>query len=183
MGLPGDESALLIEVPESEPLVRTYREVHDPVATLGIPAHITILYPFRDPSRIDETLIADLQFLFSQHVSFPFRLIKIQNFSATLWLAPDPSEPFKILTENLISHYPDAQPYGGSYDDIIPHLTVADRKSAEELVQITTTFRNVASKLLPIESFANKVTLMTRQRGLWKESASFVLGTFSGGQV
>ena len=39
----GDESILLIEVPQSEPLVRAYREAHDPVAKLGIPAHITPL--------------------------------------------------------------------------------------------------------------------------------------------
>jgi len=177
MGLPGDESTLLIQVPDSEPLVRTYREAYDPFATLGIPAHITVLYPFRHPSRIDETLIAELRFLFSQHGSFPFRLVKIRYFAATLWLAPDPSEPFKVLTEELISRYPDAQPYGGSYDNIIPHLTVADRQSAKELAQITTVFRDVASRLLPIESFADKVTLMTRQGGLWKDSTSFVLGT------
>jgi 2'-5' RNA ligase len=176
MSLLGDESTLLIEVPQSEPLVRAYREAHDPVAKLGIPAHITLLYPFRHPSQIDDTLIPELRSLFSQHGSFSYRLAEIRNFPATLWLAPEPSEPFKALTEELVSRYPDAQPYGGGYDEIIPHLSVADRKSTDELAEITIEFRKVASQFLPIESFAEEVTLMTRQDGFWKRTTSFALG-------
>ena len=176
MSLLGDESSLLIEVPQSEPLVRAYRQAHDPVARLGIPAHITLLYPFRHPSRIDNTLIAKLRSLFSQHSSFPYCLAEIRNFPATLWLTPEPSDPFKALTEELGSCYPDAQPYGGGYDEIIPHLTVADRKNADELAEITREFRKVASQFLPIESLAEEVTLMTRQEGFWKKITYLTLG-------
>ena len=137
---------------------------------------VTLLHPFRHPSQIDDTLIAELRSLFSQHGSFPYCLAEIRNFPATLWLAPEPSDPFKALTEELVSRYPDAQPYGGGYDEIIPHLTVADRKSADELAEITMEFRKVASQFLPIESFAEEVTLMTRQDGFWKRITSFALG-------
>ena len=41
------ESALLVAVPEAEPLVGALRLVHDPSAAVGVPAHITILLPVR----------------------------------------------------------------------------------------------------------------------------------------
>jgi hypothetical protein len=42
--LPGDQSTLAIIVPEAEALVGPFREVHDPAAQAGIPAHVTVLF-------------------------------------------------------------------------------------------------------------------------------------------
>ena len=43
-------SAVVVEVPEAEPLVGAWRLRFDPVAALGMPAHVTLLYPFVAPS-------------------------------------------------------------------------------------------------------------------------------------
>ena len=40
------EAALVVIVPESEPLVERFRAKYDPAAGWGVPAHITINYPF-----------------------------------------------------------------------------------------------------------------------------------------
>ena len=40
------DSALLVDVAEAEPVVGHLRLVHDAVAAHGIPAHVTVLYPF-----------------------------------------------------------------------------------------------------------------------------------------
>lgn len=40
------ESALVVLVPEAEALVKSFRDRHDPSAAAGVPAHITLLYPF-----------------------------------------------------------------------------------------------------------------------------------------
>jgi hypothetical protein len=40
-------------VPEAEPAVRHHREHLDANAPLGIPAHITVLFPFMPPETID----------------------------------------------------------------------------------------------------------------------------------
>ena len=40
------ETALVIAVPEAEPLVSDWRAQHDWSAQRGVPAHITLLYPF-----------------------------------------------------------------------------------------------------------------------------------------
>lgn len=59
------ESALIVRVPEAEPLVGTFRDRFDPVARLGVPAHITLLYPFEPPADIDVQVLRDLEDLFA----------------------------------------------------------------------------------------------------------------------
>ncbi len=46
---PEDESTLAILVPAAEPLVRDYRVRHDTSASEGMPAHVTIIWPFMHP--------------------------------------------------------------------------------------------------------------------------------------
>jgi hypothetical protein len=46
------ESAFIVRVPEAEPHVAHLRERFDPMALLGVPAHITLLYPFLSPEQI-----------------------------------------------------------------------------------------------------------------------------------
>lgn len=61
MASPGPLSGLMIEVPEAEPAVRHHREHFDASTPLGVPAHITVLFPFMPPETIDTAaLTADL---------------------------------------------------------------------------------------------------------------------------
>jgi len=41
------EAALLVMCPVADPLVGRYRHLYDSAAHVGIPAHITVDYPFR----------------------------------------------------------------------------------------------------------------------------------------
>jgi hypothetical protein len=41
------KSTVAILVPEAEGLVRLFRNRYDPSAKAGMPAHITLLYPFK----------------------------------------------------------------------------------------------------------------------------------------
>ena len=54
------ESALVALVPEAECLVKTFRDRYDPSAALGVPAHITLLYPFKPADQIDAVVLAQL---------------------------------------------------------------------------------------------------------------------------
>ena len=44
-------TALIVEVPEAEPAVGALRLEHDRSAARGVPAHITILFPFADAAE------------------------------------------------------------------------------------------------------------------------------------
>jgi hypothetical protein len=48
------ESAVLVLLPEAEIAVASHRAELDAAAGLGVPAHVTVLYPFVPPARIDE---------------------------------------------------------------------------------------------------------------------------------
>ena len=53
-----------------------------------------------------------------------------------LYLAPEPDDGFRRLTEAVVQEWPEAPPYGGAYDDNIPHLTVAHDLGDEQLDEI-----------------------------------------------
>ena len=54
-------AGLIITVPEADELVGGAREKYDPVAGRGIPAHVTVLYPYLPAGRIDDGLVAELR--------------------------------------------------------------------------------------------------------------------------
>src|SRR6185312_14804244 len=47
-------TALIVAVPEAETAVGALRREHDSSAALGVPAHVTILFPFLPPERVDQ---------------------------------------------------------------------------------------------------------------------------------
>jgi hypothetical protein len=50
-------SALIVKVPEAEAVVSPLRARFDATSQLGVPAHITILFPFMDPGRVSPVVL------------------------------------------------------------------------------------------------------------------------------
>jgi 2'-5' RNA ligase len=119
------ESALVALVPEAERLIGACRLAHDPSAALGVPAHVTVLYPFKTPEAISSNDLAALQALFAAQPAFDMTLAELRQFPGVLYLAPEPAEPFAVLTSVVVARYPDWPPYGGAFAEVIPHLTLA----------------------------------------------------------
>ena len=67
------ELSLMIVVPEAERLVKPFREKYDPSAAVGVPAHITLLYPFKPPAEINETVLDNLNQCFAHFQPSPVR--------------------------------------------------------------------------------------------------------------
>ena len=59
-----EQSALIVALPEAEQDVAQYREVLDSGAVLGVPAHVTILYPFMPAELVTDNVASDLSRLF-----------------------------------------------------------------------------------------------------------------------
>ncbi|AWS41654.1 2'-5' RNA ligase family protein [Streptosporangium sp. 'caverna'] len=83
-------TALIVKVPEAEPVVGRWRERFDPFAARGVPAHVTVLYPFLDNGRIDDRLLGELRELFAAQASFEVRFDRCGRFPEVLYLAPEP---------------------------------------------------------------------------------------------
>ncbi len=64
-------TALIIAVPEAEPVVGEWRERYDN-ARLGVPAHVTLLFPFVALEKLDDALLAELRELFASQPAFSF---------------------------------------------------------------------------------------------------------------
>jgi len=122
------QSAVLVAVPEAEPVVSRHRARLDGAAALGVPAHVTVLYPFVPPPAITAGVLAALAGAVTSVGAFECRFPATAWFGEeVLWLAPQPDEPFRALTRAVCAAFPGYLPYRGGFDDVIPHLTVGDR--------------------------------------------------------
>ena len=154
-------TALIVEVPEAEPAVGAIRWERDWSAARGVPAHVTILFPFVDGDALDESAVEALLALFRP---FDFVLDRVERFEdGHVWLHPEPSAPFLDLTAAVAQRWPEYPPYEGAFDEPIPHLTVSD----------TPIDLNVA---LPIAARAEHVTLIEEAPdGRWAARRRFAL--------
>ena len=165
-------TALIVVVPEAEPLVAEWRAKHDWSAQHGVPAHITLLFPFVPAEEVDEQLLGDLRALFASQPAFGFQLPRVARFPEVAWLAPEPDEPFKQLIALIVSRYPDYPPYEGVHEVIIPHLTVAEGgPDLQDEVDAAVTPH------LPIQAEARTVMLIVEDAsGHWEPGEQFPLG-------
>jgi 2'-5' RNA ligase len=166
-------SALIVEVPEAEPLVGEWRARHDWSAQHGVPAHITLLFPFVAVEHVDSVLLDELRRLFETQAAFPFSLPRVARFPEVAWLAPEPPEPFSRLTDLIVERYPAYPPYEGIHDVVIPHLTVAEGDVAlQDEVEAALTPH------LPIAAAAREVTMIVEdEAGYWHAGPRFALGS------
>jgi 2'-5' RNA ligase len=174
------ESALVFLVPEAEALVGPFRDRHDPAAAAGMPAHITLLYPFKPPEEIDATVLAGLRQCFAPFAPLSFALAETRRFEApdaVLWLAPEPVEAFRALTLAIWRRWPERPPYGGRHAGVIPHLCVAQVADPQRLDAIARRFAPEAAAVLPIRAMAAEVALMDARPGRWQIRTTFSLGS------
>jgi hypothetical protein len=169
-------SALIVAVPEASAAVDGWREqtCHAKPST-GVPAHITILWPFVPPAQINDALLVDLRRLFSAIERFTFELRTMARFPDVLYLAPEPAYRFIHLTQAVCEAYPDYPPYEGLFDVIVPHLTTA-QGDGEILTEAETDVR----PRLPIVARAREALLIEEvepDSTLWQPRATFPLGS------
>ncbi len=157
------ESALLVPVPQAESVVQGFRARFDPSAPLGVPAHITVLYPFLVPEALDQPNIDELAAIFAGVAPFPFTLVNVARFPDVVYLAPQPTEPFSRLTAAIATRWSQNPPYGGIYDEIVPHLTVAHTADSSIFENIR---REIGPKL-PISCVARQAWLMASRGDDW----------------
>jgi 2'-5' RNA ligase len=178
-------SALVFLVPEAEVLVGPFRERHDPAAAEGMPAHITLLYPFKPPDQIDAGVLEKLRQCFAGFSTFTFVLAETRRFESpdqVLYLAPQHAQSFRQLTQAIWRSFPETPPYAGRHAEIIPHLCVAQVPDLRQLDEVAERFAPAAQNVLPIEAHATEVALMDTSSGRWQVRTTFDLRPCSPGR-
>lgn len=135
------ETAIIAAVPAAEPVVGRHREALDPAAALGVPAHVTVLYPFVPPTALDQDVMDRVTGVAAQLHGVEASFASIRWFGEqVVYLAPEPDAWFRAATAAIHEAFPHFPPYGGAYEDVVPHLTLGDggdvvamRRAAEEV--------------------------------------------------
>jgi len=126
------ETALLVMVPTADPVVQRWRSQYDAAESVGIPAHLTVAYPFK-PDLSDED-IKRLKTLFASIAPFTVDLSASGWFGEeVVFLAPKDPSPLASLASTVAEAWPDWPLYGGVHDTYVPHLTIGHNQPVESL--------------------------------------------------
>jgi hypothetical protein len=169
------QTALIVVVPEVESLVGRFRALYDPASAVGVPAHVTVLYPFLPPRHLTTSVLRTLTDLFGQLASFRAKFARARRFPEVLYLAPSPSAPLRRLTQRVFALFPETPPYGGQFSNIVPHLTVAHATNSRRLAEIASEFAAAARDVLPVETAVREIVLIERKAGRWQRRMAFPL--------
>jgi 2'-5' RNA ligase len=157
-------------VPETEAVVGRWRTAHTRDGAAGMPAHVTLLYPFAPAAKAD---VDGVRGVATEVEPFAFALRAVREWpGGVVYLEPDPAEPFVELTDRLVELFPDYPPYDGVHDDVVPHLTVVHTDDAAARADAAAS----VTRALPIECSASEIWLMDEVNGRWKRHAPFSLG-------
>lgn len=152
-----EQTALVVEVPAAEAAVAHWRRRHDRAARAGVPAHVTVCFPFLPPHEVDSAVEDALADLAGATPGFSSTFTRVHGFGdAVLWLAPEPDEPLRALTRAVCASF-GLLPYGGAHggiDDAVPHLTVAEDAPDPAAVRADVTPR------LPVTQQVRALTLL-----------------------
>jgi len=169
--MPADlETALLITVSGMLQVIRDTRLRLDPAAGLGVPEHVTVMYPFLHPDDVGEAIVDRLEKICSETAGFEFSLTEVRWFGeAVVWLAPRPEDPFRRLSM-LVEREFGTRPYGGADDEITPHLTIGDRGPVDQMHAA----QDVVAPFLPIHARAAELALFQGGPAGWAEVRRFL---------
>ena len=162
------QTAFVVQVPEAETLVHELRQRFDPVALLGVPAHVTVLHPFMPPHAITPEVLARAAAALAGLAAFDFRLSRVARFPGTVYLPPQPAAPFIALTEALVRAFPGFAPYGGAHAAIVAHLTVGqgDESAAD---QVAAELQAALCAHGAVQARCERLSLLENSTGRWRE--------------
>ena len=101
---------------------------------------------------------------------FDVTLSETARFPGLLYLRPEPHEPFVAMTEALAAAFPGFPPYGGKFEEIVPHVSVAE---ADESVLVAAE-RELAPQL-PVKARVERAWLVENTPAGWRRHTAFPL--------
>jgi len=134
-------------------------------ARRGLPAHLTLLYPFLEPGDFDPGVREAIAAVAARHPAFDYRLVAVARWPGVVYAAIGPVEPFVRLQADLAGRFP-AHPIDGASSGFafVPHVTVAERDGIDE----TAVGRDVAWSGLPRAARATALEVIEDDGRGWR---------------
>ena len=164
------DTALVFLVPETESVVRSWRTAHDPSAAEGMPAHITVLYPFIAEGDLNDHTLKEIATICDERRPIAVCFKEFGRFPRVLWLKPHGTSCLELITQ-IRNRWPECLPYGRSNLEVIPHLTVTDGASEQIVAQAQA---DIAPHL-PLEALISTIALMAFDGNRWVCRQEFAL--------
>ena len=166
------DTALVFLVPEVERAIRSWRSAHDPSAAEGMPAHITVLYPFIAEGDLREATLNELKAVCDKWQPIEVEFAEFGHFPGVLWLNPNSVQCLELITR-VRDTFPQCLPYGRSDLKVIPHLTITDGASEQIVAQAQA---DIAPHLPP-KAMISVIALMAFDGNGWVCQHEFELGS------
>ena len=159
---------------DAEPFDRIRRDFAPGTVALGIPFHVTLLYPFAPIDELTGTLLAETRAFFAGRAPFELELTRIATWPRVVYAVPEPEKPLRDCMQALFARFPHWPPYGGVFADVVPHATLGEDVDAEAV-------RNEIERRLrgqlPRRYTADEATLLEEYApDRWRERERFPFG-------
>ena len=161
------ESAIVVRIRVPATIERL-RKARDRAARRGVPAHVTILYPFVTGPELTSTVRRQVAEIAGEFRAFEVSFSTVGRWPGVVYLEPAPSSRFAALIDRCAAAFPEHPPYAGTIAEVIPHLTVVegDDVDVEEIVE-------AAAAALPFQARADGLEVLVegeedRWRARWR---------------
>ena len=157
-----NESAIVVRIRVPAAIDRL-RRARDRAARRGVPAHVTILYPFVADTELSPGVRRQVAEIAGELRAFEVTFATIGRWPGVVYLAPEPSSRFAALIDRCAAAFPEHPPYAGTIAEVIPHLTVVegDDVDVEEVVE-------AAMAALPFRAQAAGLEVLVEDDGRWR---------------
>jgi 2'-5' RNA ligase len=146
-------------------------------ARLGVPAHVTLLFPFVPAFELAAADIERAATVVGAAQAFDVAFREVASFEpgsseeGAVWLAPEPPEPFVRLIDMLVEAFPAYLPYEGLHETVIPHLTLGNVRVDVPALQAA------ARPHLPLTRRVEAAALLVEdESGRWRIERELPLG-------
>ena len=128
------ETALVLVLDDAEPFDRVRRDFAAATVALGIPFHVTLLYPFAPRDELTHAVIAEVRSFFAVRDPIEFSLTRIAMWPDVVYAVPEPDAGLRECMQALFVQFPAWPPYGGAHPEVIPHATLGEDLDAAQVV-------------------------------------------------
>lgn len=167
----------MLRCPAAEPVVGAWRAGLDRAAGVGVPAHVTVTYPFAPLAALAPGDHDRLAAVVAAVPSFTLVGERTQWFGdEVLYVELVGAAAVSGLTAAVTDAFPEYPPYGGVFDEVVPHLTVGDHdrstlRAAESDVRARLPF---SQEVTEVELWAGPPP--ASGRGSWRLVRAYPLG-------
>jgi 2'-5' RNA ligase len=151
------------------------------MATLGVPPHVTLLYPWR-PAPIDSASIDILRAVAQRFRPFTMSLDQVETFpKGVVYATVEPDGLLRSMIQALTHAFPDTPPFRGEFAAIgpAPHCTLAKCDAS----QLDAHQRDLTERLdTVLPATINVTSICVEQEsdsGVWSVTSTIPLGSIA----